>query len=377
MSAAQDEWVGRAREADILETATRLGAQLKRHGREFVGPCPSCGGRDRFSINPQKRIFNCRGAGGGDAIKLVEHVLGYDFLGACAWITGEQPPRGEARVDPEAEARARARREEAEKKVAAEEKEEQRRGESIREFAYRLWRGGRPLLGTLGETYLRARGIDYDLAPYAAPFRFLPKLDYPDRFGGGRFPALLAAVQRHDGEFLGVWRTYLRIDGKGKAPVDNPKLGLGTIHGGAVWLGSRSPAPREPDAPPQPVVTINLCEGIETGFGIVGLLTGRETVAAALGTANLAAFDPGPAFQLVRHWPDGDAARFRKNKDGAEKYHPSPGIAAAQKAHERHLEAGYQSAMQPPASNGRDYLDVYVSLRERQRKQEEVPLYGS
>lgn len=81
-SPAFDDWVARAREADMLSVATRLGAKLKRAGREWVGPCPGCGGRDRFGINPQKRVFVCRGAAGGDSITMVEHVLGYDFRGA-------------------------------------------------------------------------------------------------------------------------------------------------------------------------------------------------------------------------------------------------------------------------------------------------------
>ena len=31
---------------------------------EFAGPCPHCGGTDRFSINTKDQVFNCRGAEG-------------------------------------------------------------------------------------------------------------------------------------------------------------------------------------------------------------------------------------------------------------------------------------------------------------------------
>jgi len=50
-----------AHAVDILATARRF-VNLKRGGsNEHVGPCPRCGGRDRFGVNTRKRVFNCRG----------------------------------------------------------------------------------------------------------------------------------------------------------------------------------------------------------------------------------------------------------------------------------------------------------------------------
>ena len=61
----------------MADAVARLGLQLKRQGRELVGPCPRCGGRDRFAINLGKQVWNCRGCSrGGDAIGLVRHVRG-------------------------------------------------------------------------------------------------------------------------------------------------------------------------------------------------------------------------------------------------------------------------------------------------------------
>jgi hypothetical protein len=61
-----DSAIERAREADILNLVERLGAKLKRVGAsEYVGPCPVCGGRDRFGVNIKKRLWNCRGCGKG------------------------------------------------------------------------------------------------------------------------------------------------------------------------------------------------------------------------------------------------------------------------------------------------------------------------
>jgi hypothetical protein len=46
----------RARDADILDIARRHGvlSGLKKVGDEYVGPCPRCGGKDRFAINARK-----------------------------------------------------------------------------------------------------------------------------------------------------------------------------------------------------------------------------------------------------------------------------------------------------------------------------------
>jgi hypothetical protein len=68
---------------------------IKLRGRiERVGPCPKCGGEDRFSINIKKQVWNCRGCDiGGDVIKLVEHLDNIDFASAVLLLAGEPPPK--------------------------------------------------------------------------------------------------------------------------------------------------------------------------------------------------------------------------------------------------------------------------------------------
>lgn len=83
------ELIDRARAVTLGEAAQLLGLKAPRVG-EYIGPCPACGGRDRFSVNARKGAWNCRGARGGrDAISLVEHVLAVDFRGAVEFLTGE------------------------------------------------------------------------------------------------------------------------------------------------------------------------------------------------------------------------------------------------------------------------------------------------
>ena len=86
--------IEQAREADILALAERLGSKLKRAGAsEYVGPCPVCGGKDRFGVNIKKQVWNCRGCGkGGDVIGLAQHAGGATFAEAVAALSGETRP---------------------------------------------------------------------------------------------------------------------------------------------------------------------------------------------------------------------------------------------------------------------------------------------
>jgi hypothetical protein len=88
-----EDWVERARAVPIEDEIGRRGINLTRQGiAEFVGPCPKCGGDDRFAINTKKQVFHCRGCDvGGNVIKLVEHLDGVDFATACATLTNRDP----------------------------------------------------------------------------------------------------------------------------------------------------------------------------------------------------------------------------------------------------------------------------------------------
>jgi hypothetical protein len=55
--------------------------RLKRRGKELSGPCPKCGGADRFAVNTAKGVFLCRQCDpkGGDVIALYQFVHDCDF----------------------------------------------------------------------------------------------------------------------------------------------------------------------------------------------------------------------------------------------------------------------------------------------------------
>ncbi len=75
ISADFGAWVDEASAVRVGDVIARRGVTLGGRGPERVGPCPVCGGDNRFSINTNKNVFHCRQAGrGGDAIALVEYM---------------------------------------------------------------------------------------------------------------------------------------------------------------------------------------------------------------------------------------------------------------------------------------------------------------
>ena len=127
-----------ARRVRIEDEAKRRGVKLTGKN-DRAGPCPKCGGTDRFAINIKKQIFNCRGCCvGGDVIDLVQHIDGCTFVEAVEKLSGTPSVARERRDDDEANRTA---------------------------FALRWWTEASPIKDTLGMLYLqRERGIS-DLPP--------------------------------------------------------------------------------------------------------------------------------------------------------------------------------------------------------------------
>jgi hypothetical protein len=122
-----------------------LGLKLKRvNATELAGPCPRCGGDDRFSLNTKLEVWNCRGCvkGGGDALSLLMHVRGLEFRDAVADLNGESA--GDAHQAPAPiEAKAKPAKDDAAREAF------------ILRMAGKAIARMRPIAGTDGESYLR------------------------------------------------------------------------------------------------------------------------------------------------------------------------------------------------------------------------------
>lgn len=235
---------------------------LRRGGAEWTGPCPQCGGTDRFSINTRKDLFQCRRCGAaGDQVRLVEFVRGIGFRAALDWLCGPSQD-----LTPE-EIAAREKRQ-AEHQAAKAREAARYRREAIA-AAREVWEQGVPAEDTLVRDYLTRRGIARHLFPrLPAALRFHPACRYMVQTTGHQWrevhrgPAMLAAIQGPDGKFAGVHRTWLDLDQpKGKARITDPDTGevlatkksLGSKKGGAIRLRSGGNVTR-----------MIMAEGIET-----------------------------------------------------------------------------------------------------------------
>jgi hypothetical protein len=225
--------------ADILTIALRLGAQLKRCGAEYFGPCPRCGGRDRFSVNVRKQVFNCRGCGvGGNAIDLVRHLRDCTVGEAASLINREArgPP---SRTVKEHDAAGAVRR-----IVAA----------------------LQPILGSPGERYLReTRGIDVDAvsdmlaSTHAIGWHRGLYFNQPDDERHGQHVAAIVAVMTDPvtAQPTGaITRTY--IDGDLRKTTKAKTLGQG---GGVARLS------RDEDT----LLGLHLAEGLESALSAAAL----------------------------------------------------------------------------------------------------------
>src|SRR5262249_57871642 len=100
-------------------------------------------------------------------------------------------------------------------------------------LALDIWHEARPAPGTLAEKYLVSRGLHL---PPPLTLRFHVGLKHPS---GGIWPAMVALVtQGADHEALAIHRTFLALDGGGKAPIDPQKMMFGPCRGGAVRLAA-------------------------------------------------------------------------------------------------------------------------------------------
>lgn len=235
---AHDEWVDEARAVALEEALQRIrpGHRLRRQATELVGPCPACGGTDRFAISRRKGVFFCRKCppphNGGDAIALVRLVEGVEFGRACEILTGRPDPRGQAESAEERAARER-RRAEREREAAERERRREAVSERFRErervLTRRLWDRAMPIAGTLAESYLLHRGLQ---RPRGAHLRYAPSHGYFVQDEAAlrlvwRGPAMLAAITDADGIWRGLHATW--IDPRlGQGPGAMPASAKGT-----------------------------------------------------------------------------------------------------------------------------------------------------
>jgi putative DNA primase/helicase len=121
-----------------------------------------------------------------------------------------------------------------------------------RGLAMRLWTASRPIAGTIGEDYLRARGL---FGPYSRVLRFNPATVLGSGAAKRILPAMIAAVETDLG-LVAVQRTFLDPLDILHKPIPKPKVSLGLLGTAAIRL---APATDE----------LGLAEGIEDAQSVI------------------------------------------------------------------------------------------------------------
>ena len=192
------------------------------------GPCPVCEGTDRYRWDNKdgRGTFFCSQCGAGNGFDLLMRLNGWDFV-----TTAKRVDEIVGNVDAEA---PRPKMDEA-KRV---------------DLLNRLWTGATKLAyGDPAFTYLSRRGVLPKTIP--GTLRYHPACPCPD---GEKRPALIALVQRADGEAANIHRTFLGPNGKADMPDPRAMMPGALPDGCAVRLfhmhGER----------------LGIAEGIETAF---------------------------------------------------------------------------------------------------------------
>jgi hypothetical protein len=306
---AFEAWRARAADADILDVAlsSKVGAKLRKTSREFVGPCPRCGGKDRFAVRPSKQVFNCRGAGGGNVISMVMHARAVDFMAACEIITGEVPPKGDSAITEETRRKAAEIKARAAERARRRELDQNLYRERERKTVFDIWDNAHPLNGSSGADYLALRGLSFPPTPPGRSERLKCVESMPYWLDKDtivhRGPALLAPIVDAARKFRGLHLTFLDLaQPKGKIVIQDPREPPGTLLDAKKSRGSKQGNYIALLGPPEPAQLV-LGEGIEKLIAVSMALesTGRDLGMTAFWSAadlgNLA----GKAADSVAH----------------------------------------------------------------------------
>ncbi|MDX1558995.1 MAG: toprim domain-containing protein [Marinobacter sp.] len=288
-----------------------------RHLVNKHGPCPACGGNDRFRFDNKEGTgsYICGQCGSGDGFKLIEMVTGQPFSDIAKRIdeicqnTDIQPEKPKRRKDPR---------------------------NALRNVGKRLQRVGHhdPVAD-----YLRGRGIS-GITGYA--LRLHPALGYYERDSFneprliGQFPAMVAKIENAQGKTESFHITYLTKDGQ-KADVSSAKKILtpvNSINGCAIRLAPMAEH-------------IAVTEGIENALAV---MEGEGLPCWACVSAHgIETFEPPEGIKQVTIFADNDAS--------------FTGQAAAYALAKRLHRNGLAVEVYVSGQIGDDYLDCLIRSR--------------
>lgn len=94
--------IDQAKQTNLVGIAERYTTLRKEAAREYAGPCPKCGGRDRFHVKPDAWFCRQCHPEFGDQIEFIRWADGADFVTAIERLTGQKPMQPTAQRKPTA-----------------------------------------------------------------------------------------------------------------------------------------------------------------------------------------------------------------------------------------------------------------------------------
>jgi putative DNA primase/helicase len=291
--------------------------------RNKHGPCPACGGKDRFRFDNKRGRgdYICGQCGAGDGFKLLERVHGWTFSESrqqVITVAGLEPNSGAHRQAPTP------------RQVASFAQAPAQPPDRVN----RLRRDRCPIENCDDAVdYLASR--DLWPLPSGCTLRAHATVEYWDEGNRiGRYPAILADVLDVTGDLVTVHTTYLQ-GGKKLTGYEARKI-LSPLSGREGCAVRLMPA----------TDVLGIAEGIETALSAA--VIDSIPVWAALNTSLLAKFEPPPGVLRLRIYADGD----------------SPGLAAATHLMER-LQGRVALEVRIPSAPAKDWNDVLSARNSR------------
>ena len=171
-------------------------------------PCPMCGGNDRYRFDDKNGTgsYFCNGCGAGNGFQFVQRFLNLGSFPQAVKIVAQllgmgdtanpmpTPPKREFTPPPPPK-------------------------DNLAQIK-KIWRKGTHIHNTLGESYLRKRGISR--IPETSELRYCSQLSYWHKDDNGEFHnfgeygALIGLMRNENGEVVGLQRIYLQDDQKAR-----------------------------------------------------------------------------------------------------------------------------------------------------------------
>jgi putative DNA primase/helicase len=289
--------------------------------RNRHGPCPACGGKDRFRFDNKggRGNYICGQCGAGDGFRLLERVHGWGFAEARRRVI-EAAGLSEGLSPAWTAPAPRAQPAEA---VAVP-------SERVR----RLRRQRCAIAACVDAVdYLASRGL-WPLPDRCTLTAHATAEYWNDGQLVGRYPAILADVVDQAGELVTLHVTYLQ--GGEKLATHEPRKILSGMQGRAGCAVRLAPAGD----------VLGIAEGVETALSAAAI--DGVPVWAALNTSLLARFDPPAGVKTLRLYADRDEA----------------GLTAALQLAER-LQGRVRLEMRIPRAPAKDWNDTLMAAAGR------------